>query len=165
MRVAAIIAAFAFLFGCEPTYLLSGPVGRAIRKEVRDSKKTEINLTNLIPFEWDELFLFEPYTPRSVICGKLGISEEGCLQEIADESTDDGEMYLVFRKAGKIVHKEMYIRFNGDFTPIDFEQPLTPENAKFSVKEAGASANGDPWLRLKLRSNQSSRSTHNKGPA
>lgn len=66
---------------------------------------------------------------------------------------DDGEMYIVFRNKGAIVHKEMYIRFNGDFTPINYKQPLTPSTAIFTVKPQGKSASGKPWLKLELISN------------
>ncbi len=159
MRVVTTIIILLLLAGCEPTYWLSGSVGKAIRKEVRDSRKAEINLNDIVSFEWDELYLYDPYTTRSFICKDLGISKEDCEKEIPDESTDDGEMYLVFRRAGKIVHKEMHIRFNGDFTPVDFAQPLTPENAVFKVIEEGFSSSGEPWFRLKLRSTQSFKPT------
>lgn len=60
-------------------------------------------------------------------------------------------MFLVFRKSGKIVHKENCGRFNGDFTPVDFGLPLKPESPMFDVDKEGVSGNGKPWLRLKLR--------------
>ena len=141
----------ALLFGCEAIYWMDGPVGKAIKKEVRDARKAVIHLSNLTPFEWDEAYFYDPYTPRQIICKDLGISEKGCAHEIADESTGDGEMFLVFRNAGKIVHKEMYGRFNGDFAPVDFTLPLKPESAIFDVYQEGVSANGKPWFRLKLR--------------
>ncbi|MGD8345007.1 MAG: hypothetical protein PVI38_07360 [Desulfobacterales bacterium] len=61
----------------------------------------------------------------------------------------------MFRNAGKIVHKEMYDRFNGDFTPVDFRRHLKPERAIFDVYQQGVSANGKPWFRLKLRASGS----------
>lgn len=152
MRLAAISVVLALFFGCESAHWLSGPVAKAVKKEVRSAQKTEIHLSKLTPFEWDEAYFFDPYTPRRVICEDLGISKKNCPQEIADESTNDGEMFLVFRKSGKIVHKEMYGRFNGDFTPIDYALPLTPETAIFDVIEDGVSSKGKPWFRLKLRS-------------
>jgi len=45
----------------------------------------------------------------------------------------------------------MYIRFNGDFAPVDFVLPLTPATAKFIVKKGGKSARGKPWFRLQLK--------------
>lgn len=151
MKSAAIFIVPAFLFGCGALYWIDGPVGEAIKKEVRDAKKTEIHLGSLTPFKWDEAYFYDPYTPRSTICEELGISEKSCPQEIADESTGDGEMFLVFRKSGKIVHKEMYRRFNGDFAPVDFRLPLKPEHAIFDVYQEGSAATGKPWFRLKLR--------------
>ena len=56
-------------------------------------------------------------------------------------------MFLVFRKSGKIVQKENYRRFNGDF-----RLPLKPKSAMFDVYQEGVLGNGKPWLRLKLRS-------------
>ena len=151
MKLAAIIIVWLSLCACEPSYWLSGPVGKAIRKEVRVAQKTKIHLRELTAFEWDALYLYAPYTSREVICQELGISKEFCHQEISDESMNDGKMYLVFQMAGNIVHKEMYSRFNGDFTPINFALPLTPERAVFEVIEDGVSSRGKPWFRLKLR--------------
>ena len=58
-------------------------------------------------------------------------------------------MYMVFLKNGKIVHREMYNRFNGDFTPLDLSQPIIPEKSVFRVKEEGVSTGGKTWLRLR----------------
>ena len=139
---------------CDLSYFSSGTVGKAIRKELRDLEKQELILSEVTQFKWDELFLFDPYTPSSTICVQLGISENQCENEILEESMDEGEMYIVFRKNGIIVHKEMYIRFNGDFTPLNYTQPLTPDTAEFNVKRQGTSASGKPWLKLVLRSNR-----------
>ena len=158
MRCAAILIVPVLLFGCEAIYSTDGPVGKAIKAEVRNARKTSIHLSNLTPFEWDEAYFYDPYTPRQAICKDLGISKKNCPQEIDDESTDDGEMFLVFRKSGKIVHKEMYGRFNGDFAPVDFTLPLKPQGAIFDVYQEGVSANGKPWYRLKLRSSGSIKS-------
>ena len=154
MRLIAFLF-LAFLCSCEPTYVLSGPVGKAIRKEVRDLRQAEIDLKKIVPFEWDALYLYDPYTPRKVICNDLGIPDDACRREIPDESIDDGEMYLVFQRSGEIVHQEMHLRFNGDFAPVDFAQPLTPERAVFDVKKNGVAAGGAPWLKLRLRSSSS----------
>jgi hypothetical protein len=149
MRIWLTVSVCAILSGCELSGYLSGPVGKAIRHEVREQKQKEIDLARVVPFQWDELFLFQPYTPRSEICKDLGLYEAECLLVVKSESTDDGEMFMAFRYKKKIVHTEMYIRFNGDFTPLDFKQPITPNRAKFSVKETGKSVRGEPWLKLR----------------
>jgi hypothetical protein len=43
MRLIAFLI-LAFICSCEPTYVLSGPVSKAIRKEARDLRKVEIDL-------------------------------------------------------------------------------------------------------------------------
>jgi hypothetical protein len=149
MKASHVLVLCALLLGCDLSGYLSGPVGKALRHEVREKKQKEIDLSRLISFEWDELFLFGPYTPRSEVCKELKLNEPECSVVVKSESTDDGEMFLVFRHKEKIVHTEMYIRFNGDFTPLDFKQPITPTDAKFIVKEEGQSASGEPWLRLR----------------
>lgn len=156
MKAWLVLVVCALLFGCDWSGYLSGPVGQALRHEVREKKQKEIDLARVVPFKWDELFLFGPYTPRSEVCKELKLNEPECLIVVKSESTDDGEMFLVLRHQGNIVHTEMYIRFNGDFTPLDFKQPITPTDAKFTVKEEGRSASGEPWLRLRPTSKERS---------
>lgn len=135
--------------GCDITELLSGEAGSVIRKAVRDNGAKEIDLATVIPFSWDELYLFTPYTPTSHVCKELSIPKNKCTAIVAQESVDDGEMYMVFKFNGDIVHKEMHIRSNGDFTPIDYPMPIRLEQAKFKVVNDGEiSASGAPWFRL-----------------
>jgi hypothetical protein len=154
------------LVSCDPSGYLSGPVGKALRNEVRERKQREIDLVSMVPFKWDELFLFEPYSPRSEVCKELRLKESECSSIVKSESTDDGQMLLVFKLEAQIVHTEMHIRFNGDFTPLDFKQPITPTTAKFRVQEEGHSASGKPWLRLRPtkteRSNNALQGTRQK---
>ena len=154
MRLIVFII-LAFLCSCEPTYVFSGPVGKSVRKEVRDLQQAEIDLKKIVPFYWDALHLYGPYTPREMICNDLGIPKDDCRRQITEESIDDGEMFLVFQRSGEIIHQEMHLRFNGDFAPVDFVQPVTPDKAVFDVKEDGVAANGEPWLKLRLRSSAS----------
>ncbi|NOX77096.1 MAG: hypothetical protein GXP17_10920 [Gammaproteobacteria bacterium] len=153
MRNILIIGIAVLIAGCDLSYFYSGKVGKAIRKELRELNKQKMVLSEITPFEWDELFLFEPYASNFTVCKKLDIPFDQCEKEIPEKSMDDGEMYIVFRNNNNIVHKEMYIRFNGDFTPLNFTQPLTPSTAIFLVKEYGKSASGKPWLKLIMNSN------------
>ena len=155
MRSIFVIGIAMLIAGCDLSYFYSGKVGKAIRKELRELNKQELVMSEITPFEWDELFLFEPYTSNYTVCKKIDIPFDQCEKEIPEKSGGDGEMYIVFLKNKNIVHKEMYIRFNGDFTPLNFKQPLTPSTAIFFVKEKGKSASGKPWLKLILRSNKS----------
>ena len=152
MKRTSLILLTLALASCDFSYFYSGTVGKAIRYELRELNKQEIILSDITQFEWDELFLFEPYTGRQSVCIKLNIPEKQCENKIPEQSMDDGEMYIVFRNNGIIVHKEMYIRSNGDFTPIKYKLPLTPSAALFTVEQQGKSTSGKPWLKLKLSS-------------
>jgi hypothetical protein len=153
MKRISLIFTFLLITACDLTYSNSGMVGKAIRHEVRVLEKHDFTLSEITDFTWDQLYLFEPYTPRNSVCKQLTIPENQCEDKIPEHSMDDGEMYIVFRNKGAIVHKEMHIRFNGDFTPINYKQPLTPSTAIFNVKPQGKSASGKPWLKLELISN------------
>lgn len=154
MKYISIIFITLFLSACDFTYLNSDTIGKSIRNELRTLEKQELILSEITKFTWDELFLFEPYMPKNSVCKQLNIPENKCEEKIPDISMDDGEMYIVFRNNGKIIHQEMHNRFNGDFTPINYKQPLTPTTAIFSVKQQGKSASGKPWFKLELSSKQ-----------
>jgi hypothetical protein len=150
MRTLFTILLFLSLSGCGDSYryLKSGNVGWALKKELRDKKSTRVDIANLTNFQWDELFLFSPYQATNEICKRLVLSAVDCKSFITAESTDDGEMLMVFRREGNIVHTEMHIRWHGDFTPVS-DMPFTPRTAVFSVSVEGKGASGNDWLKLR----------------
>lgn len=138
------------LSGCGDAYryLKSGEVGWALKKELRDQKSTRVELSKLTKFEWDEVFVFGPYFPASEVFKRLSLPAAECAAAIPVESTDDGEMLLVFRLKGKVVHTEIHYRWHGDFTPSP-KEPLTPQTAVFAVVAAGKGSSGQDWLKLR----------------
>lgn len=150
MRALLAILVVLSLTGCGDIfqYLKSGDVGWALKKEIRDKHSARVEVAKLTDFEWDELFLFGPYQPTNEICKRLELSALECEAVITAESTDDGEMLMVFRLQKKVVYTEMHIRFHGDFTPAPNE-PFTPQTAIFSVTVEGKSASGRDWLKLR----------------
>lgn len=122
------------LSGCGEIYRYakSGEVGWALKTELRDKRRKEVDMTKLAKFKWDELFTFDPYTPMIDVCKRLALSEDDCRQHIKAESDDDGVMLIVFRKNGKIVHSEMHFLWHGDFTPVP-ANPFTSSTSVFSV--------------------------------
>jgi hypothetical protein len=140
---------WAILFSaCQLSDPPPGPVSLAIKEELRTKKVTSIDLSTLTKFEWDELILFEPYQPTQDVCRELALSQESCLRTIRVQSNDDGEMLMVFRKGGDIVHVEMHYRFHGDFSPVKREQKISPKNGRFQVKQISTTSSGAPWLQL-----------------
>ncbi len=148
----ALIAACLLLTltGCGDVYryLKSGEVGWALKKALRDKHSKEVAIAQLTGFEWDELFLFGPYMPTDEVCKRLAIAPAECRSVITSESMDDGEMLMVFRHQGRVVHTEMHLRRHGDFTPVP-EAPYTPKSAVFAVSVEGKGALGEDWLKLR----------------
>ena len=119
------------LSGCGEIYrhAKSGEVGWALKAELRDKRRKEVDM---VKFKWDEFFTFDRYKPTIDICKRLALSDDECRQLIKEEFNDDGLMMLVFRKDGKIAHSEMHFRWHGDFTPVRSD-PFTSATAVFSV--------------------------------
>lgn len=146
-RLLLLYLALISLLGCSGPNQ-PGPVSKELHNKLRIEESHDVDLAKLTTFGWDELFMYGPYMLRTEICKQLGISESDCRKQVRAESSDDGEMVLIFRKHGKIVHTELHFRINGDFLPLSFPQPLTPQNARFAAKTEGESTSGKPWMKL-----------------
>jgi hypothetical protein len=127
-------------------YLKSGEVGWALKRALRDQHAERIELVQLTRFTWDELFLFGPYEPANEVCRTLGSASSDCESSLTLASSD-GEVLMVFRRGGKIVHSEIHLRWHGDFSPMP-NAPLTPQTAVFSVSIQGKNAAGEDRLVL-----------------
>ena len=136
------------LAGCGEIYRYasSGEVGWAIKKEIRDKQKTEITLSRLTRFSWNELIIFSSYTPRNEICHRLRLDEADCKAADLPEPLDDGLSLLVFRQNGKIVHHEIHLGYHGDFRVE--ERSSTPDDAVFVVEPGGTLRSGERQLVL-----------------
>lgn len=152
LRVVAVMLVLIGVAGCGEVYRYfnSGPVGWALKHELRDRHSQRVVLSQLTRFAWDEVFLFGPYLPKSDVCAALAISDSQCEHSISAESTDDGEMLLAFRQSGALVHTELHFRWHGDFTPIPSPQPIARSRAVFRVVPEGQGASGGVWLKLVL---------------
>ena len=142
-----------FLSGCGGIYRYakSGEVGWALKKELRDKHSKEVDMTKLVKFQWDEFFVFNPYTSSADICKRLALSLDQCQKQIKSESTDDGETLLIFLKDRKIAHSEMHFRWHGDFTPAR-DEPFTSATAVFTVLVKDQGSMFEDWLSLRPKS-------------
>lgn len=130
--------------GCSKDPNVSG----SIRELIREQRSGQIRLSNATRFEWDEVYLFAPYTPRSKVCDTLQIQVKYCERQVSFESKDDGEMSIAFVARGRLVHYAKHSRVNGDFTPVAVVAPLSPETAIFRVVHG--SGDGDRQAVVKL---------------
>ncbi|SFD21415.1 hypothetical protein [Massilia yuzhufengensis] len=108
-------------------------ISPAIRELVRESKTGTMQLADATPFTWDQVYLFDPYTPRSEVCRALRIQADECVRLVPFESTDDGEMSIAFLQHGQLIHYTAHSRSNGDFAPAPAAQPLSAKSAVFRI--------------------------------
>jgi hypothetical protein len=125
-------------------------VSRAIGNALRDQNAQEVRIAALTDFEWDKLYLFDPYTPRSEICKVLGVQVKNCESVVPFESENDGVMSIAFLSGTRVVRYSRHIRWNGDFTPSPGKQPIPASRAIFRVHPTGEFIDDKPWLKLVL---------------
>lgn len=125
-------------------------VSSAIGAAVREGKVQELRLASITDFEWDKLYLFDPYTPRADVCNVLQVQAKYCERVVPFESTDDGIMTMAFVSGTRVVRYSKHSRWNGDFTPSPKQQPIPSVRAVFRVSPSGTSQDGKPWLKLTL---------------
>jgi hypothetical protein len=152
LKAAAVVtlaSAMALLVACtsaEPDGEFSAALGRLVRSE----KVREVDLANVLPLKWDELFAFGPYSTRETNCRTLQLGWFKCRTTLPAE-VNEGEFVLVFRSKIEIVHVEHHRRWNGDFSSqtAPRPQPIQRSDAKFFVRPASNRApEGQQWYQL-----------------
>lgn len=148
-KAIALASALPLLAACtaaEP----AGEFSIALGKLVRSEKVHEVDLANVVPLEWNELFAFGPYSPRESNCQALQLGWLKCRMTLPAE-VNEGELVLVFRSNSKVVHVEHHRRWNGDFSSQTSPppQPILRSAAKFSVRLVSNRApEGEQWYQL-----------------
>jgi hypothetical protein len=59
-------------------YHWSGYVSNKIGYEINEKHSSKVIIGELTDFQWDELFIFSPYSTRERICPTLGVSGIKC---------------------------------------------------------------------------------------
>lgn len=128
----------------------AGEFSKALGKLVRSEKVHEVDLANVLPLDWSELFTFGPYSTRESNCQALQLGWLKCRMTLPAE-VNEGEFVLVFRSNSKVVHVEHHRRWNGDFSSraSPRPQPILRSAAKFSVSLVSNRApQGEQWYQL-----------------
>ncbi|WP_409029387.1 hypothetical protein [Gracilimonas sediminicola] len=92
-----------------------------------------INFSQQTNFEWDSLFIFEPYTSDKLIEEELGFKWSSAKSEI--RSLGETKTLLVFLKADEIVKTFKYPRNKGDFIKLDMRGPYKRQEGIFTIKK------------------------------
>lgn len=148
-RALALATFLAILVACT-TAEPAGKFSTALGKLVRSEKVHEVDLANVLPMDWNELFVFGPYSPRESNCRTLQLGWFKCRMTLPAEA-NEGELVLVFRSNSKVVHVERHRRGNGDFSSqtTPRPQPILRSAAKFSVRLVSNRApEGEQWYQL-----------------
>jgi len=146
IALASVLATLVACTTAEP----AGEFSTALGKLVRSENVHEVDLANVLPLDWDELFAFGPYSPRESNCQALQLGWLQCRMTLPAE-VSEGEFFLVFRSNAKVVHVEHHRRWNGDFSSqaSPRPQPILRSAAKFSVRLVSNRApEGEQWYQL-----------------
>ena len=90
-------------------------------------------LNEVIPFEWDTLYTFEPYQSKAEIAEIIGFQSN----DIKENNVNEGMVHLLFVKNDKVVASILGYRsnlgYNIDFTSKENLTITYAENAQFAI--------------------------------
>lgn len=92
----------------------------------------QINIAKLTPFDWEQLYIFKPYTPISIIDSELGYIWSGAEKTFINQ--EDEFDLLVFTKNDTVVNYIRWYRNKGDFLKIK-QIKYQPANANFIYRK------------------------------
>ncbi len=139
------------IFGCRCESTESISTLRAISYTMRQGAETILEMKTVADFEWDRLFVFEPYTLRKTIHEVTGLS---FLKENEVRiSVEESKCLLVFVKSGNVATYFTYPRSKGDFSDLAKKKDgFSPDEAVFKVAYGSLSLFGRvkkvEWLEL-----------------
>lgn len=148
VRHISIVASLLLVGGC--FFSSAGEFSVALGKKLQAERQPVIDLAKVTSFNWEELFIFGPYSSREENCKVLQLTGLECRLTVP-ASVDEGEYFLVFMERQKLVHSEHHHRSNGDFYSQESQrpQPVKRQSAQFNVVPTSSGAPyGVPWFRL-----------------
>lgn len=147
MRLVVLAALALACAGCSDERKVTEAIGEAVRSRPAEP----LLLASLTPFEWDAVYMFEPYSDRQTMCAKLKAQVRDCERVVPAGDLDEGEVGLAFVAGTQVVAFVRHPRVQGDFTPLPLRQPIAREAAVFRVVHQPASGQGGRWPQLLLR--------------
>jgi hypothetical protein len=118
----------------EDTYAVDSALSEKISKAVAEARPQDpVDLRTLTGFDFDQVLIFDPQTPRAAISDQLGFAFKGELRYTAESSE-----FFVFTNNGHFVRFADY-RGRGRFEGL--ERPfttLTANDAVFTVRDGVA---------------------------
>lgn len=133
-KVIAIILAFISLIGITTYLVIGNPVvlinNQKLGSVLKSIEATTVNINEIVPFDWDTIYTFEPYTPKESIESIIGFKSN----DIQANNINEGMVHLLFVKDKQVVASVLGYSQNLGYR-LDFSSKVEfAENAVFKVE-------------------------------
>jgi len=107
---------------------LEQSIEAAMKNKAKDEDRIEVDIVSLTNFDWDQAFLFTPYTPQESIDEQLKIH----FKDPSNIDTRDDIYLMIFMKDDKVVQ---YAEINKEeaYLSMGEEGYLTPTKANIDI--------------------------------
>lgn len=139
-KVLIIILACIALIGIGGYLIVGNPIvfinNQKLENTIQSVNTDTVHLNNVIPFDWDRLYTFEPYQSKEEIEEIVGFKSA----HIKENSINEGMVHLLFVKDEKVVASILgyssSLGYSIEFTSKENWQITFAENALFNVTKA-----------------------------
>lgn len=106
--------------------------GRLKQAILATEGQESIHLNDIVPFDWDTLYTFDPYTSKEEIQETIG-----CKSFAIRETVSEGMVQLIFIKDNRVTASVCEYAENLGYQ-LNFQSPVTKEDdAVFSLSQQG----------------------------
>ena len=132
-KVVLISLASIILIGIIGYWIIGNPIvlinNQKLGNAIKSINTQSIQINDIVPFEWDTLYTFTPYTSKEEIAQIIGFKSN----EIKENNINEGMVHLLFVKGNKVVASILGYGRNLGYR-IDFPNKVEyKENAQFNV--------------------------------
>lgn len=121
-----IVAILGYLIIGNPTVLINN---HKLENSIKSIQSDNIKLNEVVPFDWDAVYTFEPYASKENIEEIVAIKSSA----IKENNINEGMVHLLFVKEKKVVASILGYSTNLGYR-LDFPSKVTfSENAQFNV--------------------------------
>lgn len=118
-------------------FMISNPFvsfnNHKLETSVKSIDNETVSLNDVVPFEWDTLYTFEPYQSKEEIEETIGFKSAS----IKENNINEGMVHLLFVKSDKVVASILgyadNLGYNIDFTSKEGSNVTFAEDAQFNV--------------------------------
>ena len=124
---AILVTILGYLVIGNPIVLINN---KKLGNSIKSIQSDNIKLNEVVPFDWDVVYTFEPYASKERIEEIVGFKSSA----IKENNINEGMVHLLFVKGKKVVASILGYNTNLGYH-LDFPSKVTfEENAQFNVK-------------------------------